>query len=195
MSLNADMACGHDLGIAVSDGALSRFSTEPYTGTYRKYNCLETCFVDVQGDLHFTELGQAFTEEELQRYLKENKIRFSLSFGPVLVRDGEVQNCDRYPLGEIDRGFSRAGIGQVDRLHYLYISVNHSTEAEARWTVNQFARHFGEKPVQNAYCLDGGQTAELVFRDRPYNAIDYGSERPVIDNLYFITARSWDTED
>ena len=194
LSLNGDYFCGHDLGIVVSEGELSRFSTEPYTGSYQRYNCLETCLVDERGDFHFTELGQEFSEEELQRYLKENKIRFSLSFGPVLVRDGEVQQCDCYPLGEIDRGYSRAGIGQVDRLHYLYMSVNHSPEAEARWTVNQFARHFGEKPVQNAYCLDGGQTAEIVFRDRPYNIIDYGVERPVIDNVYFVTARSGDSE-
>ena len=82
----------------------------------------------------------------------------------------------------------------MDRLHYLYMSVNHSPEAEARWTVNQFARHFGEKPVQSAYCLDGGQTAEIVFRDRPYNTIDYGTERPVIDDIYFVTARSGETE-
>lgn len=194
LSLNGDYFCGHDLGVVVSDGSLTRFSTEPYTGSYEQYNCLETCLVDEQGDLHFTELGQEFSEEELQRYLRENKIRFSLSFGPVLVRDGEVQQCGWYPLGEIDQGYSRAGIGQVDRLHYLYMSVNHSPEAEARWTVNQFARHFGEKPVRNAYCLDGGQTAEIVFRDRPYNTIDYGTERPVSDNVYFVSARSGDTE-
>ena len=195
LSLNGDYSCGHDLGIVVSEGELTRFSTEPYTGAYQRYNCLETCLVDEQGDFHFTELGKEYSKEELQQYLKENKIRFSLSFGPVLVRDGKVRQCDWYPLGEIDQGYSRAGIGQVDRLHYLYMSVNHSPEAEARWTVNQFARHFGEKAVQNAYCLDGGQTAEIVFRDRPYNAIDYGVERPVIDDLYFVTARSGDWED
>lgn len=194
LSLNGDYFCGHDLGVVVLDGSLTRFSTEPYTGSYEQYNCLETCLVDEQGDFHFTELGQEFSEEELQQYLKQNKIRFSLTFGPVLVRDGEVQQCGWYPLGEIDRGYSRAGIGQVDRLHYLYMSVNHSPEAEARWTVNQFARHFGEKPVRNAYCLDGGQTAELVFRERPYNTIDYGTERPVSDNVYFVSARSGETE-
>ena len=94
-------------------------------------------------------------------------------------------------MGEINRGYSRAGIGQVDKLHYLYMSLNHSPEKEARWTVNEFALHFGEKPVINAYCLDGGQTGEIVFRDRAYNHVDVVNgqrERPVSDNIYFATA-------
>ena len=135
-----------------------------------------------------SELGQTFTQEELEQYIADNNILFSISFGPVLIRDGEVRECDWYPVGEINKGYSRAGIGQVDSLHYLYMSLNHSPEAAARWTVNQFARHFGEKPVKNAYCLDGGQTAEIVFQGRPYNHVDYGEERPVSDNIYFATA-------
>jgi exopolysaccharide biosynthesis protein len=111
-----------------------------------------------------------------------------MSFGPVLVRDGQVLQCEWYPVGEIDRGYSRAGIGQVDKLHYLYMSLNHSPEQTARWSVNEFARHFGEKPVVNAYCLDGGQTGELVFQGRAYNHVDWGNERPVSDNIYFATA-------
>ena len=39
-----------------------------------------------------------------------------------------------------------------------------------------------------AYCLDGGQTGEMVFRGRPYNHIDFGWERTVSDNIYFASA-------
>jgi exopolysaccharide biosynthesis protein len=158
---------------------------------YKKYNCLETCFVNGDGDFLFTELGQSFTREEMEQYIADNDILFSISFGPVLVRDGQVQQCDWYPVGEIDRGYSRAGIGQVDKLHYLYMSLNHSPEKEARWSVNTFAQHFGEKPVKNAYCLDGGQTGEIVFQGRAYNHVDVVNgqkERPVSDNIYFATA-------
>ena len=188
LSVNADFYQNRDFGVVVYNSRLYRFPTATYTGNYKKYNCLETCYVNDKGDFLFTELGQTFTQEELERYIAENNILFSMSFGPVLVRDGEVRQCDWYPVGEINKGYSRAGIGQVDELHYLYMSLNHSPEAEARWTVNQFARHFGEKPVINAYCLDGGQTSEIVFRGRPYNHVDYGKERPVSDNIYFATA-------
>ncbi len=188
ISLNADFYQNRDFGVVVYDRKLYRFPTATYTGMYKKYNCLETCFVDSKGNFLFTALGQNFTQEELEQYIADNDILFSMSFGPVLVRDGEVQQCDWYPVGEITRGYSRAGIGQVDELHYLYMSLNHSPEREARWSVNQFAQHFGEKPVRCAYCLDGGQTGEIVFRDHPYNYIDYGKERPVSDNIYFATA-------
>ena len=56
--------------------------------------------------------------------------------------------------------------------------------------MTQFAQHFAEKPVQTAYCLDGGQTGEVVFRGTPYNYIDFGVERTVSDILYFATAVS-----
>lgn len=191
VTLNADFYQNRDFGVVVYNRKLYRFPTGTYTGSYKKYNCLETCFVDDQGDFLFTELGQVFSQEELEQYIADHNILFSISFGPVLVRDGVVRECDWYPVGEIDKGYSRAGIGQVDKLHYLYMSLNHSPEKEARWTVNQFARHFGEKPVVNAYCLDGGQTGEIVFQGRAYNHVDVVNgqkERPVSDNIYFATA-------
>ena len=191
VTLNADFYQNRDFGVVVYNRKLYRFPTSTYTGSYKKYNCLETCYVNDQGDFLFTELGQAFTQEELEQYIADNNILFSISFGPILVRDGQVRECDWYPVGEIDRGYSRAGIGQVDKLHYLYMSLNHSPEKEARWTVNEFARHFGEKPVINAYCLDGGQTGEIVFQGRAYNHVDVVNgqkERPVSDNIYFATA-------
>ncbi len=191
VTLNADFYQNRDFGVVVYGRELYRFPTGTYTGVYKKYNCLETCFVNGEGDFLFTELGQSFTREEMEQYIADNDILFSISFGPVLVRDGQVQQCDWYPVGEIDRGYSRAGIGQVDKLHYLYMSLNHSPEKEARWSVNTFAQHFGEKPVQNAYCLDGGQTGEIVFQGRAYNHVDVVNgqkERPVSDNIYFATA-------
>ena len=191
VTMNADFYQNRDFGMVVYNRQLYRFPTSTYTGRYTKYNCLETCFVNDQGDFLFTELGQQFTKEELEQYIADNNILFSMSFGPVLVRDGEVQECSWYPVGEIEKGYSRAGIGQVDKLHYLYMSLNHSPEKAARWTVNTFAKHFGEKPVQNAYCLDGGQTGEIVFQGRAYNHVDVingQNERPVSDNIYFATA-------
>lgn len=191
VTLNADFYQNRDFGVVVYGRKLYRFPTSTYTGSYKKYNCLETCFVNGEGDFLFTELGQSFTQEELEQYIADNDILFSISFGPVLVRDGQVQQCDWYPVGEIDKGYSRAGIGQVGKLHYLYMSLNHSPEKAARWTVNEFARHFGEKPVVNAYCLDGGQTGEIVFQGRAYNHVDVVNgqkERPVSDNIYFATA-------
>lgn len=187
VAMNADYYLFRDFGIVVYDRDLYRFNTSTYTGSYKKYNCVETCFVNGEGDFLFNYLGQETTEGELRQFIADNDILFSISFGPVLVDEWETRTCSWYPVGEIDKGYSRAGIGQVDKLHYLYMSVNHEG-VEARWTVNTFAQHFGEKGVRNAYCLDGGQTGEIVFQGRPFNHIDFGSERLVSDIIYFATA-------
>ena len=110
-----------------------------------------------------------------------------MAFGPVLIRDGVVQDCSWYPVGEVLQVYSRAGIGIVDDLHYLYMSLNHAPEKSGSWTVNQFARHFGEKAVRTAYCLDGGQTGEMVILGEPYAHIDFSQERRVSDCIYFAT--------
>ena len=113
---------------------------------------------------------------------------FSIAFGPILVENGEPYPCFSYPVGEVDQGYSRAGIGQLGPRHYLYMSLNHSPQKDARWDTYTFAVHFASKGVEKAYCLDGGQTGEVVFQHEPYNYMDYGVERTVSDILYFCTA-------
>ena len=188
VAMNADFYQFRDFGIVAFQRDLCRFDASTYTGMYKKYNCVDTLFVDQEGDFHFFHRLEEADWDSMQRWMDENGIVFSIAFGPVLVENGELQYCDWYPAGEIDRGYSRASISQYDHLHYFYMSLNHSNEKQARWTVNEFAQHVYEKGVRDAYCLDGGQTSEIVFQDRPYNYIDWGAERLVSDIIYFATA-------
>ena len=188
VSMNADFYLFRDFGIVVQNRELYRFNENVYTGQYKKYNCVDTCFVTADGDFLYFKRGQETTEEDIRQFIADNDIMFSIAFGPVLVENSEAQVIDWYPVGEIDKGYSRAGIGQVDDLHYFYMSLNHSNEKQARWDINTFARHFAEKGVENGYALDGGQTSEIVFQGEPYNYIDFGAERLVSDIIYFATA-------
>ena len=115
----------------------------------------------------------------------------------MLVENGQLNSSPDfieqwYPVGEVNTGYSRAGIGQVDKLHYLYMSLNHSDEKQARWTVSEFGQHFFEKGVLNAYNLDGGQTSEIVFQGgSAYNHVDHvngTNSRQVSDMIYFASA-------
>ena len=188
LSLNADFYQNRDLGLVVYDRKVYRFPQQGYAGGYNYSNCLETCFVNASGEFLFTELGQPATREELEQFVADNDVLFSIAFGPILIRDGQAQECSWYPVGQVTEIYSRAGIGEVDKLHYLYMSLNHAPEKAGSWTVDQFARHFAEKDVRTAYCMDGGQTGEMVFRGRPYNHIDFRVERTVSDNIYFASA-------
>ena len=188
VAMNADFYMFRDFGIVVYDRDLYRFSEANYTGSYKKYNCTDTMFVTDQGDFLFWHRLEEATPEEMEAWIADNHVVFSIAFGPVLVENGVLQVCDWYPAGEIDRGYSRAGIGQKDHLHYFYMSLNHSPEKEARWSVNQFGERMYERGLQQAYCLDGGQTSEIVWRGAPFNYIDFGGEREVSDIIYFATA-------
>ena len=188
VAMNADFYMFRDFGIVVYDRELYRFSEDTYTGSYKKYNCTDTMFVTDQGDFKFWHRLEEANADQMRAYIRDNNILFSIAFGPVLVENGELQVCDWYPAGEIDRGYSRAGIGQKDHLHYFYMSLNHSPQKEARWNVNYFGQKMYERGLQQAYCLDGGQTGEIVWRGAPFNYIDYGMEREVSDVMYFATA-------
>ena len=201
VSMNADYYRFRDMGIVAYNRQLYRFNESLYLNRYgqdlKKYNCVDTLFVTASGDFLFFHQYEETTPEAMQQFILDNDIIFSIAFGPVLVENG-VLNASRdfeeewYPIGEVNTGYSRAGIGQVGKLHYLYMSLNHSDEKQARWRVKEFGQHFYEKGVLNAYNLDGGQTGEIVFQgNEAYNHVDHvngTSSRQVSDMIYFASA-------
>lgn len=188
VAMNADFYLFRDLGITVYQRQLYRFNEYTYTGFYQAFNSTDTCFVTSSGEMLYMRRGEQNSRETVEEYIRKNDVLFSLAFGPVLVDNYEVQPLDSYPVGEVNLEYSRAGLGQVDSLHYLYMTVSHSLDNTPRCTVPQFAEMFGAKGVKSAYCLDGGQTGEVVFNGEPYNYIDYGAERTVSDIIYFASA-------
>lgn len=188
-AMNADLYLQRDLGITVYNREVYRFGEWIYTGRYNQYNAVDNLLIDAGGNFNFLPMGTQTTKEDVQKYVDENDILFSVAFGPILVRDGELQQYDWYPVGEIEKEYSRAGLAQCDDCHYFYMTVSNSEfEYTPLCTINQFAELMFRKGVKNAYALDGGQTAELVFDGEPYNHIDYGAERSVSDIIYFASA-------
>lgn len=182
-SVNAVVASGGDFykyrraGTIVYDGQLQRMEGIK----------LDTCFVDDQGDLILKRANELTTEEEVNKFIEENNIRFSLSFGPILIRDGERCEPQVYVLGEIDDNYSRAGLGQLGDLHYIVTTVNKQYYKLVP-TIYEFARAGVEMGCEQFYTLDGGQTASIAMNDKLINAVDYGSQRRISDIIYFATA-------
>ena len=185
VGLNADFYAFRNLGITCFDGTIYRFGESPYE-KYQLYNCLDTLWVDKNGDFSFFERGTATTKEDLQQYVTDNDIKFCISFGPILVKDGVAQTTNTYPIGQTNENYSRAGIGQVDARHYLYMMVGN--EGPMTCTTNEFAVYMQQKGVIQGYNMDGGQTGEIVMNGTAYNYIDFGNERAVSDIIYFATA-------
>lgn len=182
--VNAVLGCSGDYysyrrrGLTIVDGEVKKYVT----------GLPDTCYINGDGDL-ILERDQQFTGmEDVQAYADENDIRFSLSFGPILVKDGENICPKGYDLGEVKERYSRAAICQMDRLHYLYIAAGMEGSANSLMTMRTFSKHVAETGCRQAYALDGGQTTTIVLNNEVINHVNYGSERKISDIIYFATA-------
>ena len=167
-----------DFGAVVYEGVARRVE-----GTYA-----ETCYIDTDGNMHFTYGGEVLTVEDVQKFVDENNISFSLAFGPVLVDNYEVKNPQWYGVGEINEGYARAALCQMGPLHYIVATANTQGIYQEIPTVAMFAKNIAATGCQNAYCLDGGQTATIVMNDELVNRPVYGQQRKISDIIYFATA-------
>ena len=144
---------------------------------------MDTCYVDSHGDLILVDFGKLYKKEDIEAFVKENDIRFSLAFGPILVEEGKVTAKYNYPMGQTDGYYSRAALCQMGPLHYMFVTVNRRGK-----NITQFANHLQELGVDKAYALDGGQTSTIVTGNELINPVDYGGERETSDIIYFATA-------
>lgn len=167
-----------DFGAVVYQGEAKRVE-----GTYA-----ETCYIDANGDMHFTYGGDVLTVDAVQQFVDEHDIRFSLAFGPILVDSGEVVEHTWYGVGEINEGYARSALCQMGPLHYIVVTANTTGPYQDIPTVKLFAKHVAATGCIHAYCLDGGQTATIVMNDQLMNRPVYGQQRKISDIIYFATA-------
>lgn len=183
-SVNAVVASSGDyygyrsIGIVVNDGHVYRGR-----GHY-----LDTCYIDDQGDLLFTYAGEITDEQAAQTYVDQHNIRFSLCFGPVMVRDGEACVPPDYNSGEINSPYARAALCQWDKLHYVVVTANNEPPCYKLPRVSEFGKNLQAMGIPTVYALDGGQTAAIAMDGQLINTVSYGSQREISDIFYFATA-------
>ena len=167
-----------DFGAVVYKGEAKRVE-----GTYA-----ETCYIDSRGDMHFTYAGEVLKVQQVQEFVDEHDIQFSLAFGPILVHNGAVIDHTWYGVGEINEGYARSALCQLGELHYIVAVANTTGPYQQIPTVKQFAKNIAATGCIHAYCLDGGQTATIVMNDKLMNRPVYGQQRKISDIIYFATA-------
>lgn len=162
-----------------------------YHGTVWKENdaVVETCHIDDKGDMIFTYMNRFKSKQEAQQFVDENNIRFSVSFGPVLVENGQaVEIAQWYPVGEVNLRYSRAVLCQLDELHYVVATVNYEGPYSTVMNIYELQNMVKGWGVRHAYTLDGGQTGAIIMNDKLINRPDWGFQRHVSDIFYFATA-------
>lgn len=179
VAINGDFYTFRNLGITAYQRQLYRTGLD---------DRLDSCFFTASGELLFTHPGQFASVEEVQSYMEDNDVTFAISFGPVLVDDGELQHISSYIIGEIDENYPRAAIGTLGERHYLLMTINKEGNWHGAGTLQDLAGYMYGKHCRQAYALDGGQTAVIVMNGSAVNRVSFGYERTMSDIIYFATA-------
>lgn len=186
----SQMAKDHNAIVAI-DGDNYIVEPEKHKFEYRmgekrqadKNNIKDILIIDENGDFHtFIKSVGAKTFQQDTGHTIIN----AFMFGPALVHEGEISADPSY--GYNPNGTQpRAAIGQLDRLSYVMVVADNATANDyIGVTHRELAEFMLELGCVEAYNLDGGNSAALVYNGECYNnKID---EREIKDIIYFATA-------
>ena len=144
--------------------------------------------IDDQGDFHLYIKSQGI--EDAPKEMKEagRSLVNAFTFGPALVKDGELLELDS------DYGYNpggrepRAAIGQTDRLSYVIVIVQaRDRSGSSGMSQGKLAEYMFGIGCKQAFNLDGGNSAEMVFGEKVFKGMPSGDERTLSDIIYFAT--------
>ncbi len=151
----------------------------------------DTLIIDVNGDFHFFKANRDSTKEEhteqLRKAAEEWQMVQAFTFGPALVIDGQVQTIDEEYGYNPNGPEPRTAIGQTGKLSYVCAIAEGRGESSGV-TQQQLADYMAAIGCVQAFNLDGGNSAEMVFGEKIYKGMPDGAERSLSDIIYFSTA-------
>lgn len=176
LAINGDFfSARHGLGLVARQGVVYRTKCD---GTY------DVLIIDENADLHIL---KAPTNADIEAF--EGTIIQGFTFGPGLVIDGVKQTGFPNMQNAADKPAQRMCLAQVGPLEYLCItSEGPEDKGSTGLNLEQFAELVASFPVQNAYNLDGGSSATMVFQGDKINAPNNPKRRPLCDIIYFSSA-------
>ncbi|MBQ3705870.1 MAG: phosphodiester glycosidase family protein [Clostridia bacterium] len=144
--------------------------------------------IDENGDFHLILAQEKKAQTAaLEAVAAEHDIVNAYTFGPALVIDGEeCQVSSEYGYNPNGRE-PRAALGQIGRLSYV-LAIAEGRGSSSGVTQQELAHFMAELECRQAFNLDGGNSAEMVFNGVKYKGMPGGDERGLSDILYFATA-------
>lgn len=154
----------------------------------------DTLIIDENGDFHtFVHLSKKPKDENWgPRIFEEttgHRIINAFTFGPALVHEGELLTMDKNYKYNPGNREPRSAIGQNGPLSYvMVVAEGRSDKTESLGVTHQeLADFMYGLGCTEAYNLDGGGTASMVYDGKYFNILG-GSERSISDIIYFATA-------
>ncbi|MBQ2930300.1 MAG: phosphodiester glycosidase family protein [Clostridia bacterium] len=187
---NAVVAIGGDFFADAKNGYIVRQYKEFRKSPKSVYDML---LVDNNGDFHIVLRSDA---EELKALLTSEELTFPniFNFGPALVKDGVLLETPQYYIDNGNRynikskSEPRCAIGQMGKLEYMFVVVDGRRKDSDGCSTAELAEWMFSQGCQQAYNLDGGNSALMWFGGENYSDKTTKNERTVSDFIYISTA-------
>ncbi|MDO4483145.1 MAG: phosphodiester glycosidase family protein [Clostridia bacterium] len=183
IAIGGDFYASDDKGYVVRMGEVGMKQPNPNR---------DMLIIDDKGDFHF--VLKTKTERDYAaalRVYKESGMNMVnvFNFGPALVIDGVKQAIPKSYSYNMEMPEPRTAIGQLGPLEYLFVVADGRGAADSPGcTGEQLAQFMFDQGCINAYNLDGGNSALMVFNGQNYSEKEAAAERAVSDIVYIATA-------
>ncbi len=147
--------------------------------------------IDENGDFHFVLADSSVSREDhtarTRQLAEEWHMVQAFTFGPALVIDGNVITVNKDYSYNPNGKEPRSAIGQTGNLSYVLVIAEGRGES-AGVTHQELADFMGSLGCVQAYNIDGGNSAEMVFGETYYKGAVGAPQRALNDIIYFTTA-------
>ena len=155
------MADRETVGIIIREGRIISEKTNSRTGHHLPNLDMMAQYPD--GRLEVYECA----EYSAQQLLDKGAVNV-FSFGPILLRDGKINELLYTYYRSIE---PRHALGMIEPNHYLLLSVQGRNKDSKGTMLQRVAEMMKERGVTQALNLDGGNTMALIFRGRMLNKL------------------------
>lgn len=173
LAINGDYYGARQSGYVIRNGVVYR----------NQGNNGEDMVISKDGTLSFISESDTTTDSLIQKQAWQ-----VLSFGPVLVENGQIAVTENDEVGMALASNPRTAIGTVAKNHYLFVVSDGRTSESAGLSLYELANFMKSLGATNVYNLDGGGSSTMVFQgevvNNPTTNGNKISERAVSDILY-----------
>ena len=124
--------------------------------------------------------------------IAEGGVENSISFGPILIKDGNKADSKALERNWLYQTNPRVGIGMREPGHFIVVVGGYRSDnpkANLGWNLNEFADLMEDLGCQQAYNVDGGVSACMVFMGERLNKggtkQDWSKLRNLPDGIIF----------
>lgn len=155
LAINGDYYGAQERGYVLRNGVLYRASAQ--SGT-------DALVIGADGNFRIIHEG----ETSADTLVREGAWQV-LTFGPALIKDGQVTVSSSDEVGRAMTSNPRTAIGQISEGHYLLVVSDGRTKESTGLSLRQLAELIQSLGAQIAYNLDGGGSSTMVFQGRVVN--------------------------